>query len=135
MLHRSGIALLVALLGCGGLVACGGASAQDQTQAPSQSAAPDAHAKRGPPPEAFTACEGKMSGEACVVHFDDTDTNGNCAKPPAESSETRLLCMPKDHPHGPPDGEGGHRHGGHHGPPGGGPPPGGGFPGGGPPPQ
>jgi hypothetical protein len=52
----------------------------------------------GPPPEAFTACDGKASGDACSVTCHDHTMDGTCATPP---NETKLACRP-NHPPGPP---------------------------------
>jgi len=52
----------------------------------------------GPPPQAFTACDGKAHGDACSVSFHGTDVSGTCDAPPGES---RLACRP-DHPPPPP---------------------------------
>jgi hypothetical protein len=51
-----------------------------------------------PPPEAFTACAGKASGDACSVHIHDHDVSGTCDAPPGE---TELACRP-DRPPPPP---------------------------------
>jgi hypothetical protein len=51
-----------------------------------------------PPPEAFQACEGKVTGDPCTVHVHETDVGGTCAAPPGES---RLACRP-NHPPPPP---------------------------------
>jgi hypothetical protein len=65
---------------------------------------------RGPPPEAFTACEGKVAGDACTVTHDEHSITGTCASPPADAPDTRLACrpdhMPEGGPGGPPPGRG-----------------------------
>jgi hypothetical protein len=43
------------------------------------------------PPEAFTACDGKASGDACKVKLGDHTIEGTCVTHP---SEQRLFCMP-----------------------------------------
>lgn len=65
---------------------------------------------RGPPPEAFTACEGKAAGDACSVTTPDGETlAGTCASPPADAPDTRIACRPDRMPEGgpPPHGRGG----------------------------
>jgi hypothetical protein len=58
---------------------------------------------RGPPPEAFTACDGKADGDACSVTFhDNTAHAGTCEAPHHESDGKRLACRPNDLPP-PPD--------------------------------
>jgi hypothetical protein len=54
----------------------------------------------GPPPEAFTACDGKAKGDACSVQIHDTTVAGVCDAPP---SETRLACRPNHPPPPPPE--------------------------------
>lgn len=53
-----------------------------------------------PPPEAFTACEGKARGDACTVQLRDRAINGVCDAPPGES---RLACRPDGPPPPPPE--------------------------------
>ena len=48
-----------------------------------------------PPPEAFTACDGKARGDACTVQIHDHTMNGVCDAPPGES---RLACRPSGPP-------------------------------------
>jgi hypothetical protein len=48
-----------------------------------------------PPPEAFSACSGKASGDACSVSMHGSDVAGTCVTMPGDS---RLVCMPKNHP-------------------------------------
>jgi hypothetical protein len=66
-----------------------------------------AHGGRKPPPEAFSACEGKSEGAECSVSFRDQTRDGVCVAPADEP----LFCMPNDmppppsggrHPDGPP---------------------------------
>ncbi|MGZ3421614.1 MAG: hypothetical protein ACXWUG_28410 [Polyangiales bacterium] len=52
-----------------------------------------------PPPEAFIACEGKASGDACTVHVHDKDITGRCSSSPDDS---RLFCRPDGPPPPPP---------------------------------
>ncbi|APR83396.1 Hypothetical protein A7982_08745 [Minicystis rosea] len=52
----------------------------------------------GPPPEAFTACDGKARGDTCSVQFHDTAVQGTCDAPPDAS---KLACRP-NHPPPPP---------------------------------
>lgn len=56
---------------------------------------------RAPPPEAFTACEGKAADAACTVTFGDRTIEGTCRTPPPDSGETRLVCFPARPPGGP----------------------------------
>ncbi|HVK76059.1 MAG TPA: CotH kinase family protein [Kofleriaceae bacterium] len=50
----------------------------------------------GPPPEAFTACDARASGDACIVSFGDHTMEGVC-----RDLRGRLACEPKDRPGGP----------------------------------
>jgi hypothetical protein len=50
-----------------------------------------------PPPEAFTACQGKSTAEACTVAFQDRTIDGSCA--PAD--DNRLFCRPSRPPGAP----------------------------------
>ncbi|MFT3773352.1 MAG: hypothetical protein QM820_48855 [Minicystis sp.] len=79
---------LAAVGGLGILALAGSAGAQH----------PPHHA---PPPEAFTACDGKAKGDACSVQIHDHTLQGTCDAPPNES---RLACRPNHPPppHGPP---------------------------------
>lgn len=66
---------------------------------------------RGPPPEAFTACEGKAAGDACTVTHDDQTLTGTCVAPPADAPDARIACRPDNmpeggRPHGDGDGDG-----------------------------
>jgi hypothetical protein len=61
----------------------------------------DGPPRHGPPPEAFTACENKASGDACSVQLPDRTVSGTCDAPPGES---RLACRPSGPPPGPPHG-------------------------------
>lgn len=59
--------------------------------------------RRGPPEEAFTACENKAVGDSCSVitpHGDEV--NGSCGMPRGE----RLVCIPDNPPPGHPEGRG-----------------------------
>jgi hypothetical protein len=55
---------------------------------------------REPPPEAFSACEGKSDGDACTVSLRDREIRGVCATKP---SGTRLFCRPTEPPPLPPE--------------------------------
>lgn len=62
------------------------------------------HLFHGPPPEAFTACEGKTAGATCTVAFDAHTLDGTCLAPPPharDAGESCLACAPP-HPHHPP---------------------------------
>jgi hypothetical protein len=56
----------------------------------------------GPPPEAFTACEGKAVGDACTVSLHGTDLAGTCSTPPGNQG---LACRPNHRPPRPPPSE------------------------------
>lgn len=62
----------------------------------------EGHPHHPPPPEAFTACDGKASDAACAVKLSDRTIDGVCRTPPPDSGETRLVCVPPHPPHGPP---------------------------------
>lgn len=49
----------------------------------------------GPPPEAFTACDGKTADAACSVKMGERTFDGTCRTPPPGSDEKRLACGPK----------------------------------------
>jgi len=51
-----------------------------------------------PPPQAYSACESKSGGDACVVHLFDKDIDGTC-RPDRDGG--KLFCMPNHMP-GPP---------------------------------
>jgi hypothetical protein len=55
-----------------------------------------------PPPEAFSACEGKAAGDACQVTLHDRTLDGSCVAP----QQDELFCLPKDMPPPPPGGGG-----------------------------
>ena len=59
---------------------------------------PPPHGRR-PPPEAFSACEGKSEGAECTVSFHEHTLEGVCVAPQSDS----LFCMPNDLPPPPPD--------------------------------
>lgn len=63
----------------------------------------------GPPPAAFDACNGKATGEACTVKFDDKQLDGKCAAPPPDAEDKRSFCAPEGGPGG--HGPGGRPHG------------------------
>jgi hypothetical protein len=58
----------------------------------SRAAQADGH--RGPPPEAYTACESKAVGDDCTVSLHDVTVDGKCD---VFGSDTRLSCRP-NHP-------------------------------------
>jgi hypothetical protein len=60
---------------------------------------PDARVRK-PPPEAFSACQGKQAAAQCTVQLRDFTVNGACA---ADESGS-LFCRP-DRPPPPPDGQ------------------------------
>lgn len=53
---------------------------------------------RGPPPEAFTACEGKAAAAACTVQHHDQSVNGTCEQGP--DGGDKLACRPERPPEG-----------------------------------
>lgn len=53
----------------------------------------------GPPPEAFTACDGKAAGDACSVSLHGTEVAGTCSTPPGNQA---LACRPNRPPPPPP---------------------------------
>ena len=58
--------------------------------------------RRGPPPEAFAACEGLSDGASCSVTTPRNETlQGSCAMPKGD----RLVCVPEGHKRGPKQGE------------------------------
>jgi hypothetical protein len=54
---------------------------------------PRKHPRR-PPPEAFSACEGKQEGAECQVSFRERTLEGVCRAPEKEE----LFCLPNDLP-------------------------------------
>jgi hypothetical protein len=72
-------------------------------QSPSQ---PDGGRRRGPPPEAIAACQGKASGAACsFVNRRNETRTGTCFAPPTPpnaqgSNEHPLACRPQRPEHG-----------------------------------
>jgi len=55
--------------------------------------------RRGPPPEAYTACEGLSDGGACSVETPHGTLSGTCRVPRRGSQqETRLICAPEGGP-------------------------------------
>ncbi len=50
--------------------------------------------RRGPPPEALTACEGKAAEQACEVNLGGRALPGTCAPTP----DQRLACRPRPPP-------------------------------------
>ncbi len=48
------------------------------------------------------ACEGKAEGDACEATMKDGGSEkkiaGKCVKPPAESAEQRIVCLPNELP-------------------------------------
>lgn len=51
--------------------------------------------RRGPPPEAFEACEGKAAGDVCSVTTKRGELEGTCKAP----KDKKPVCAPKDRPH------------------------------------
>jgi hypothetical protein len=87
------VARSVALAGGLGLLALAGVADADPP--------PPCEHHHGPPPEAFTACDGKASGDACTVSHHDFVLHGACGAP---HGETSLFCVPDGPPPPPPDG-------------------------------
>lgn len=46
-----------------------------------------------PPAEAFTACDGKKSGDSCSIKMGDRETNGSCVAA-SNSTDNKLSCRP-----------------------------------------
>lgn len=91
------VGMMLVVAGCAGSAE---ESTSSLTSAVSTSSEADERGHRGPPPEAFTACEGKAAGDACTVttpHGDELA--GTCATPP---EDTRLACRPSHMPEGGP---------------------------------
>lgn len=66
--------------------------------APRPAGGPRGH--RGPPPEAFAACEGVPVGDACTVPRGDDAIEGHCLTPPWDD-EAPAACVPEGAPRGP----------------------------------
>ncbi|HLK91785.1 MAG TPA: hypothetical protein VKZ18_17980 [Polyangia bacterium] len=62
--------------------------------------ADDTRRPPAPPPEAFTACEQKGSGDSCQVTLHEHTIDGTCAAAPDGSG--KLACRPNGPPPGPP---------------------------------
>ena len=45
-----------------------------------------------PPAEAFEACTGRKSGDACVAKKDGWELKGNCSAPP--DTDAKFACTP-----------------------------------------
>jgi hypothetical protein len=60
----------------------------------------DADGPPPPPPEAYTACESKAAGDACVAVMHGMEIQGTCAQDPAGSA--KLFCRPSSPPPCPP---------------------------------
>lgn len=113
------VGMLVALAGCAGTTAedstaslTSAVSTGSQSSGATENAGREQH-HRGPPPEAFTACEGKAAGDACTVTHGSDSISGTCASPPPDAPDTRLACRPDHMPEGGPPG---HDHAGGGGP-------------------
>lgn len=52
------------------------------------------------PPEAYTACESKAAGDACVAHVHGADLDGTCV---VDHGGSRLFCRPSQPPPPPPE--------------------------------
>lgn len=52
----------------------------------------------GPPPEAYSACDGKSKGDACRLSMGQREITGTCEAPPPNAQDTRLACRPTDMP-------------------------------------
>ncbi|MDB4974286.1 MAG: hypothetical protein JWN48_2627 [Myxococcaceae bacterium] len=66
----------------------------------SAQAGPPPPGHRGPPPEAFTACQDRTEGADCTVSFHDRSLEGLCVR----ADQAALFCMPNQMPE-PPAGE------------------------------
>jgi hypothetical protein len=58
--------------------------------------------RRGPPPEAFTACDGLAAGAPCAVTFREHRIQGTCAR----FIDQRMMCRPEGMPPRHPGGSG-----------------------------
>ncbi|MGB5811851.1 MAG: hypothetical protein WBG86_15035 [Polyangiales bacterium] len=50
--------------------------------------------RRGPPPEAFEACEGATDGDVCAVETPHGTLDGVCRE---TTRHEELVCVPNDH--------------------------------------
>jgi len=90
-----------------GLSGCAADASADSSEAAlageALGAEPEGGPRRGPPPEAFAACEDKAAGDDCTVSLPDREVQGECVAPPPDAPDDRLVCRPDDMPP-PPDG-------------------------------
>lgn len=56
-----------------------------------QPSSDDGKQRRGPPPEAFTACESKSQGDSCTVSTPKGELSGTCEMPKGD----KLVCAPE----------------------------------------
>jgi hypothetical protein len=110
------VGTMVVAVGCAGSTEDSTASLTSAVSAASSSSsgsdnANDDHGDghhRGPPPEAFAACEGKAAGDACTMTHEDVSIAGTCVSPPADApADAKIACRPDHMPEGgPPPGGG-----------------------------
>ncbi len=50
--------------------------------------------RKGPPPEAFSVCEGQSSGDSCTMETPHGEATGTCEDP---KDDGKLACVPEDH--------------------------------------
>lgn len=53
--------------------------------------------RRGPPQEAFDACDGASDGDSCTVETPEGEVEGECRVPRHEDDRGDMVCVP-DHP-------------------------------------
>jgi hypothetical protein len=95
------VGTMVVVAGCAGSTEDSTASLTSAVSAASSSSGSDERGQhRGPPPEAFTACEGKAAGDACTMTHEEQSIAGTCVSPPADAPDARILCRPEHMPEG-----------------------------------
>lgn len=82
------------ILGCGIYAAAKDGPPPNGEQQTQSSEGHARKGRRGPPPEAFTACENKAQNDVCNVETPHGSLKGTCGSP---RQETRLVCIPDDH--------------------------------------
>jgi hypothetical protein len=96
ILRLGSVLSMLALMACGG----GGAepaAPKEEPPASSGNQEADEMAKIF-----IGACEGKAEGDACEATMKEGENEkklqGKCVKPPAESAEQRIVCLPNELP-------------------------------------
>ena len=85
-----------------GLIACGGGGGA-QPAAPKEEPTSSGNQEADEMAKIFIgACEGKAEGDACEATMKEGESDkkiaGKCVKPPAESAEQRIVCLPNELP-------------------------------------